>query len=236
MDVPEVLKRVETHLLREFGPDTGRAEITFLGSEPIEVLRFSHPTERVIRYATLGMSRSPMSDPASPVLDPAGPRAELVLSLKEPRDSVARRLALLAAIPAVEGVPVVAGAGLDLGEPLWDGAGFTAVLVAEPGGLIPDLPLPDPSPKDPALEDPTLFDHDPPAPDPSLPGGPAGRQPARTPVRAPVRFLPVLPMTPNESAFKRVHGAAELQRRWLAAGTDLRDPRRVGLRLDAGDR
>ncbi len=217
-----MLKLVESHLIREFGPDTGRAEITFLGSEPIEVLRFGRTAEGVVRYATLGMSRAPMSDPASPVLDPAGPRAELVLSLKEHRDNVARRLALLAAIPVVEGVPVVAGAGLDLGEPLWDGAGFTAVLVAEPGGLIPDLPLPAPS-----LADPTL------------PGGePVSRQPARTlgPAPAPVRFLPVLPMTPNESAFKRIHGAAELQRRWLAAGTDLRDPRRAGLRLDASDR
>ncbi|WP_431607068.1 suppressor of fused domain protein [Protofrankia symbiont of Coriaria ruscifolia] len=222
---------MESHLIREFGPDTGRAKITFLGSEPIEVLRFGHTTEGIVRYATLGMSRAPMSDPASPVLDPAGPRAELVLSLKEHRDSVPRRLALLAAIPVVEGVPVVAGAGLDLGEPLWDGAGFTAVLVAEPGGLIPDLPLPAPSLPDPALADPSLAN-------PALPGEPVSRQPARTPgpAPAPVRFLPVLPMTPNESAFKRVHGAAELQRRWLAAGTDLRDPRRAGLRLDAGDR
>ncbi|WP_250279974.1 suppressor of fused domain protein [Frankia sp. Cppng1_Ct_nod] len=197
MDGTDVLKRVEAHLVREFGPEMGRAEITFLGAEPIEVLRFGPAGDGVVRYATLGMSRAPMSDPASPVLDPAGPRAELVLSLKDHRDSVARRLALLAAIPAVEGVPVVAGAGLDLGEPLWDGARFTAVLVAEPGGLLPDLPLAGPTP---------------------------------------VRFLPVLPMTPNESAFKRVHGATELQQRWLAAGTDLRDPDRAGLRLDTGGR
>ncbi|WP_322759628.1 suppressor of fused domain protein [Frankia sp. Cr2] len=209
MDGVDVLRQVEAHLIRELGPDTGRAEITFLGTEPIEVLRFGRTTQGVVRYATLGMSRAPMGDPASSMIDPTGPRAELVLSLKDQRDSVARRLALLAAIPAVEGVPVVAGAGLDLGEPLWDGARFTAVLVAEPGGLIPDLPLADPT--------------DPPA-----------MPPARTASQAPapVRFLPVLPMTPNESAFKRVHGAAELQRRWLAAGTDLRDPARPQLRLD----
>jgi hypothetical protein len=41
-----------------------------------------------------------------------------------------------------------------------------------------------------------------------------------------VRFLPLLPMTPNEAAWKRVHGAQALEQRWLEAGTDLRDPRR----------
>ncbi len=48
----------------------------------------------------------------------------------------------------------------------------------------------------------------------------------------PVRFLPLLPMTPNEAAWKRVHGAQALEERWLAAGTDLRDPLRSGVRLD----
>ena len=33
-------------------------------------------------------------------------------------------------------------------------------------------------------------------------------------------------MTPNEAAWKRVHGAAALEERWLAQGTDLRDPHR----------
>ncbi|GAA2466009.1 suppressor of fused domain protein [Streptomyces macrosporus] len=47
----------------------------------------------------------------------------------------------------------------------------------------------------------------------------------------PVRFLPLLPMTPNEAAWKRVHGAAALQERWLANGTDLRDPRRASVPL-----
>ncbi|MFE7773858.1 suppressor of fused domain protein [Streptomyces sp. NPDC057445] len=47
----------------------------------------------------------------------------------------------------------------------------------------------------------------------------------------PVRFLPLLPMTPNEAAWKRVHGAAELQARWLKHGTDLRDPLRRSVPL-----
>ena len=47
----------------------------------------------------------------------------------------------------------------------------------------------------------------------------------------PVRFLPLLPMTPNEAAWKRVHGAEALEERWLARGTDLRDPRRASVSL-----
>ncbi|MGW6304887.1 suppressor of fused domain protein [Streptomyces niveus] len=48
----------------------------------------------------------------------------------------------------------------------------------------------------------------------------------------PVRFLPLLPMTPNEAAWKRVKGAQALQERWLAHGTDLRDPLRGSVALD----
>ncbi|MEU9500816.1 suppressor of fused domain protein [Streptomyces sp. NPDC048196] len=48
----------------------------------------------------------------------------------------------------------------------------------------------------------------------------------------PVRFLPLLPMTPNEAAWKRVHGAQALQELWLANGTDLRDPARKSVPLD----
>ncbi|MFG2954490.1 suppressor of fused domain protein [Streptomyces sp. NPDC048291] len=48
----------------------------------------------------------------------------------------------------------------------------------------------------------------------------------------PVRFLPLLPMTPNEAAWKRVHGAGALHERWLANGADLRDPHRKSVPLD----
>jgi hypothetical protein len=183
---------VERHLVATFGPVSGRAGVTFLGAEPIDVLRFGPRPDGFFRYATVGMSAEPMADPAAAVRDPDGPRVELVLSLRAPRDSVARRLAVLAAIPAIEGVPVAAGAGLDLGEPLWDDARFQAVLVGEPGGLVTDLPVA-------AAE--------------------------------PVHFLPLFPMTPNESAFKRVHGASSLRERWLADELDLRDPSRREARL-----
>ncbi|MFG3252812.1 suppressor of fused domain protein [Streptomyces sp. NPDC048172] len=51
------------------------------------------------------------------------------------------------------------------------------------------------------------------------------------PPKEPVRFLPLLPMTPNEAAWKRVHGAEALQERWLRHGTDLRSPGREGVPL-----
>ncbi|MGO4747652.1 suppressor of fused domain protein, partial [Streptomyces sp. 2MCAF27] len=108
-------------------------------------------------------------------------------------DEVLRPLAVLAASPQVEGVVVAPGASLDLGGPLWPGASFTSVLVAEPGGLVEDLELDQPM--------------------------------------DPVRFLPLLPMTGNEAAWKRVHGAGALQDRWLRHGTDLRDPSRSGVPL-----
>ncbi|GAB3266354.1 suppressor of fused domain protein [Kineosporia babensis] len=45
----------------------------------------------------------------------------------------------------------------------------------------------------------------------------------------PVRFYPVLPMTPDEAALARARGAAHLRQLWLDAGTDLRDPERVSV-------
>jgi hypothetical protein len=183
----EILTLVEAHLITVLGRDSGRAGVSFLGAEPIDVLRFGPDSDGLVRYASVGMSRSPMGDPGAELVAQHGPRAELVLSVRGAHDSVLRRLAALAASPALEGVVVGAGAGLDLGEPLWDGARFTAVLVGEPGGLVPDLPLDDDEP---------------------------------------VRFLPLLPMTPNEAAWKRVHGASALEERWLAQGVDLRDPDR----------
>ncbi|MGK5629957.1 suppressor of fused domain protein [Streptomyces sp. URMC 123] len=214
-DASEILELVEARLRTSLGEPDARAAVTFLGTDRIEVLRFVDGD--VVRYATLGMSAHPMADPtggasagaatagaglAAPfsvsLADPVrGPRAELLLSVRAGRadtDKVLRALAVLAASPQVEGLVVAPGASLDLGEPLWPGAPFTSVLVAESGGLVPDLEL------DPPMD--------------------------------PVRFLPLLPMTANEAAWKRVHGAGALQERWLARGTDLRDPLRSGVALD----
>ncbi len=182
------------------GEPDARAAVTFLGTDRVEVLRFQSDSEvgAVVRYATLGMSAQPMTDPTATLADPVeGPRAELVLSVRgglADTDKVLRPLAVLAASPQVEGVVVAPGASLDVGGPLWPGAPFSSVLVAEPGGLVEDLELDEP------LD--------------------------------PVRFLPLLPMTPNEAAWKRVYGAQALQERWLTSGTDLRDPARKSVPLD----
>ncbi|CAL9522097.1 suppressor of fused domain protein [Streptomyces sp. enrichment culture] len=198
----KVLALVEARLRSALGEPDARASVTFLGTDRIEVLRFTGAengeSRPVVRYATLGMAARPMTDPADLVADPVqGPRAELFLTVRAglaDTDKVLRPLAVLAASPQVEGVVVAPGASLDVGEPLWPGAPFTSVLVGEPGGLVDDL---------------------------ELDGG-----------MDPVRFLPLLPMTPNEAAWKRVHGAQALEERWLAAGTDLRDPLRASVRLD----
>jgi hypothetical protein len=186
----DVLALVEARLHSVFGAPDARAAVTFLGTDRVEVLRFSDGD--LLRYVTLGMSALPMNDPVSAVADPVrGPRAELLLSVRGGRadtDMVLRPLAVLAASPQVEGVVVAPGNSLDTGEPLWPGAPFSAVLVAEGGGLVEDL----------ALDEPM----------------------------DPVRFLPLLPMTSHEAAFKRARGAEALQERWLAHGTDLRDPLR----------
>jgi len=187
LDPDSVLLQVEAHLLAVLGQDSGRAGVSFLGAERIDVLRFGPDSEGLVRYVTLGMSRAPMGDPGGLVVLEDGPRAELVLSVRGPHDTVLRRLSVLAASPSVEGVVLVPGAGLDLGEPLWENAPFTAVLVGDPGGLVPDVEL-------------------------------EGHEP--------VRFLPLLPMTPNEAAWKRVHGAQALEQRWLESEIDLRDPAR----------
>jgi Suppressor of fused protein (SUFU) len=190
----DLLGAVEARLTSTFGESDSRAAVTFLGADRITVLRFA-TADGLVRYATVGMSAAPMADPSDPVADPVrGPRAELLLTVRGGRDQVLRPLATLAASPQVEGVVLAPGGSLDLGAPLWPGAPFTGFLVAEPGGLVEDLVLPEPA--------------------------------------DPVRFLPLLPMTPNEAAYKRVHGATELRERWLRHGTDLRDPERRGVPLD----
>lgn len=197
----DVTQLVEARLITALGEPDARAAVTFVGTDRIEVLRF-RADGNVVRYATLGMSDHPMTDPTAAIADPLrGPRAELVLTVRSGApgpgsavlDEVLRPLAVLAASPQVEGVVVTPGASLELGGPLWTGAPFTSVLVGEPGGLVQDLELIEPM--------------------------------------EPVRFLPLLPMTGNEAAWKRVHGAGALQDRWLRHGTDLRDPARSGVPL-----
>lgn len=151
------LARVRAHLSVHFlqaGLDTepDAASVTFLGAEPIEVLRFGPGPDGVVHYVSLGCSRHPMIDPAAMVIDSQrGPRAEVVLRLRDPgaATGLARSLAIVAASPAVEGVVLTPDALVDLGTPLWvrssARAPFTAVLLGRSD--ISDLPL-DP-PRDP---------------------------------------------------------------------------------------
>lgn len=146
--IGDVISRVRAHLVSEIGDENpSAASVTFLGLEALDVLRFSTGENDLVRYVTLGCSRHPMADPGDMIADPSrGPRAELVLTLRGgagTASGVHTKLAILAASPAVEGVVLVGDALLDLGEPLWVGAPFTAVLLGDSD--IPDLELPEPS-------------------------------------------------------------------------------------------
>ncbi|MFC4125515.1 suppressor of fused domain protein [Nocardia rhizosphaerae] len=143
----DVVNTVRTAVLDHFGvarDAVDSASVTFLGLEPIEILRI--PGTDAVHYATLGGARHPMGDPADLLADPVrGPRAELVLSLLAsagPQAGVAKTLGVLVATPSVEGVVLQADALLDLGEPLWRNASFTAVLLSESEIAPVDLPEP----------------------------------------------------------------------------------------------
>ncbi len=147
----QTLTRVRAHLqahFRQAGIDTEPdvASVTFLGAEPVDVLRYrpADPgVEGIVHYVSLGCSRHPMVDPTAVVVDgQRGPRAEVVLRLRDPGTAtgLARSLAIVAASPAVEGVVLTPDALVDLGAPLWAGrVPFTAVLLGHSD--IPDLPL-----------------------------------------------------------------------------------------------
>jgi hypothetical protein len=133
MTSPPVLAAVEEALVDHFAQPPQRASVSFVGVDPIEVLRFEPiPGERA--YLTLGMSRHAMTGAAESVLAADGPRAELMLHVRDPTDEHAgiwRRLAVLAAAPSVEGVVYAAGMSVDLGEPLSPGSLCTGVVVED---------------------------------------------------------------------------------------------------------
>lgn len=130
------LDQLRAHLRAHFtDAEPDAASVTFLGTETIEVLRFREP-DTTVHYVTLGCSRHPMTEPTLDIADPLrGPRAEIVLRLRDPGPitGIARSLAVLAAAPAVDGVVLCADALVDLGSPLWASPSarvpFTAVLL-----------------------------------------------------------------------------------------------------------
>lgn len=144
----QTLTQVRAHLQAHFrraGIDTEPdvASVTFLGAEPVDVLRYRPAADATVHYVSLGCSRHSMVDPTAVVVDSErGPRAEVVLRLRDPGQAagLARSLAIVAASPAVEGVVLTPDALVDLGAPLWAGrVPFTAVLLGHSD--IPDLPL-----------------------------------------------------------------------------------------------
>lgn len=134
---------VREHLRQHFAaagvtaaPESAR--VTFLGVEPIEVLRFGPGPDRLVHYVSVGCSRHPMGDPGQILADPVhGPRAEVMLRLRFSGSDagLARSLAMVAAAPVVEGVVLTPDALLDLGGPLWTrqsgSVPFTAMLLGD---------------------------------------------------------------------------------------------------------
>lgn len=136
MSAPESLPAVERALAEHFAQRPTRASVSFVGVEPIEVLRFEPiPGERA--YVSLGMSRHPMTAASEVLVGDDGPRAELLVHVHDHpgRGEVLwRHLAVLAAAPAVEGVVYVVGMTVDLGQLLAPGSRCT-------GGLVVESPL-----------------------------------------------------------------------------------------------
>ncbi|MBN9634038.1 MAG: suppressor of fused domain protein, partial [Actinobacteria bacterium] len=120
------------------------ASVTFLGADPVEVLRFGPTDGDVYHYVSLGCSRYPMADPTDMLADGiSGPRAEAVLSLRGPTpQGLARSIAILASAPTVEGLILEPDALIDLQGPVWQGAAFTAFLLGTSD--IGDVTLPEP--------------------------------------------------------------------------------------------
>ena len=131
MHVPPVLEAVEDALVAHFARPPQRASVSFVGVDSIEVLRFATDADERV-YVTLGLARYPMTGAEQSVVSLEGPRAELLLRLRDPNDEYAgvwRRLAVLGAAPVVEGLVYAAGMTVDLGEPLVPGSACTGVLV-----------------------------------------------------------------------------------------------------------
>ncbi|HET7740334.1 MAG TPA: suppressor of fused domain protein, partial [Mycobacterium sp.] len=92
------------------------ANVTFLGTDPMTVLRYGADAEGIYHYVSLGCSRHPMVDPLEFHVDQSsGPRAEVVVALRGPTPTgLARSIAVVASAPSVEGLILVPDALVDL--------------------------------------------------------------------------------------------------------------------------
>ncbi|HEV2888149.1 MAG TPA: suppressor of fused domain protein [Jatrophihabitans sp.] len=128
----DILDLVEAAYRQHFEMVPARASVSFLGLDPIEVLRY--PDGSTDHYLTLGMSRYPMADPSDVVVEAeSAPRAELLLSAAGRPEPLWRALAVLAAAPAVEGLVYRVGNRVDLGEPLCPGSRCTGGVLTTSG-------------------------------------------------------------------------------------------------------
>ncbi|MEO6504079.1 MAG: suppressor of fused domain protein [Jatrophihabitantaceae bacterium] len=128
----DILHLVEAAYRQHFETAPARASVSFLGLDPIEILRY--PDGHQDHYLSLGMARHPMADPGELVIAAENaPRAELLLSAAGRPDQLWRKLAVLAAAPAVEAVVYQAGNRVDLGEPLCPGSRCTGGVLATAG-------------------------------------------------------------------------------------------------------
>lgn len=126
---PDIVSVVEAAYRQHFEVAPARASVSFLGVDPIEVLRFGD--DGCDHYISLGMSRYPMADAADLVVDAGtAPRAELLITASGRPDEVWRQLAVLAAAPAVEGAVYAVGNRVDLSTPLVPGARATGGVLA----------------------------------------------------------------------------------------------------------
>lgn len=129
----DVLAAVEAALVAHFAQQPQRASVSFVGVDPIEVLRFdTRSGEQVL--VSLGMSRHPMTRADEAIRSPSGPRAELLLHVRNASpgaDEAWRSLAVLAAGPAVESVVYRTDMTVDLGRALGSGATCTGAVLAE---------------------------------------------------------------------------------------------------------
>jgi Suppressor of fused protein (SUFU) len=123
--------QLREHLIAHFGQQPEVATVTFVGLAPIEVLKFGPDADGVIHYVSVGGSRHAEGTPTEVVMRLRGTAAV---------EGLARSVAVLAAAPAVEGLIPVADALVDLGQPAWKGAPFTAFLLGdsriEPAGGV----------------------------------------------------------------------------------------------------
>lgn len=126
----DVLAVVEAAYREHFEVLPARASVSFVGVEELEVLRYADGERR--HYVSLGMSRYPMADPNDLVIDTgSAPRSELLITTAGQPDDLWRRLAVIAAAPAVEGAVYTAGTRIDLNEPLCAGSRCTGAVLAD---------------------------------------------------------------------------------------------------------